>query len=254
MGDGPPSAAPAKQGQGAKNRQAATLPLRTETAADLRAFLADKLPTARTFAMPRIDKLASMFRADLADAGIPYIDDAGRVADFHALRVTFVTLLAAEGVPVRTLQSLARHSTPELTMNAYARTLHGSEADAINRLPVFSGPSRDSLRATGTDSATPDGAGTRVKTGGHTGGNAGQISASACPAVHTNSNEGDTSQRSKSLENTRHLGEERETRQSHRADSNRRPAVYKDVTSGFFMRFSKGIPRFSGCWGQRYAR
>ncbi len=34
-----------------------------------------------------------VYRADLAAAGIHYQDPQGRVADFHALRTTFGTLL-----------------------------------------------------------------------------------------------------------------------------------------------------------------
>ncbi len=166
-------------GDDTKNRQQAVLPLKHETAAELREFLADKLPAAQAFVMPPVEHLAAMLREDLADAEIPYEDEAGHKVDFHSLRVTFVTLLAAAGVPIRTVQTLARHSTPVLTMNVYARTLHGSEADAVNRLPDFSRPARKSLRATGTDSATPiDGA------GGRTGGNCAQNRSSPCPNVH----------------------------------------------------------------------
>ena len=43
------------------------------------------------------DKAAEMFRIDLEAAGIGYATDAG-IADFHSLRHTFISNLAAGGV------------------------------------------------------------------------------------------------------------------------------------------------------------
>ena|GEM_PF-6539123 len=87
---------------------------------------------------------------------------------------------AAAGVLLRTLQTFARHSTPTLTMNLYARTLQGSLADAANRLPDFSRSDREVLRATGTDHATAD----APATGGRTGGKAAHGGSAAFPTTH----------------------------------------------------------------------
>lgn len=46
-------------------------------------------------------------RADLALAGIPAKDDAGRYVDFHSLRVSLSTILAAHKVSPRAAQALA---------------------------------------------------------------------------------------------------------------------------------------------------
>jgi len=43
------------------------------------------------------------------------------VADFHSLRVTFVTNLAGGGVHPRTAQALGCYSTVELTMKTYTK-------------------------------------------------------------------------------------------------------------------------------------
>ena len=56
------------------------------------------------------DDSATMLRHDLAAAGIPYEDTAGRVFDFHALRHQFISNLAAAGVHPKEAQTLARHS------------------------------------------------------------------------------------------------------------------------------------------------
>jgi integrase len=51
---------------------------------------------------------AKMLRLDLAEAGIPYRDEAGRVFDFHATRGQFISELARQGVHPKTAQVLAR--------------------------------------------------------------------------------------------------------------------------------------------------
>ena len=79
-----------------------------------------------------------MLRLDLADANIPYRDSAGRVADFHALRHTFISSLAASGVHPKTAQTLARHSDIRLTLDRYAHVFNKQQVEAINSLPDLS--------------------------------------------------------------------------------------------------------------------
>ena len=63
-----------------------------------------------------------MIQTDLARAGIPVeIPGEGKV-DFHALRMTYCSLLDYSGASAKETQELARHSTPSLTMNTYVRT------------------------------------------------------------------------------------------------------------------------------------
>ncbi len=156
----------------AKNRRQDTLPLKPETAALLTTHFAAKMPHAKGFALPIPNALVDMIRADLADARqawiadaqIPqeqrdrgessflvYSDDAGHKADFHALRHTFISNLAAGGVHPKTAQSLARHSTITLTMDRYSHVYRGELGKALNVLPDLSTPIRQSAVATGTD-------------------------------------------------------------------------------------------------------
>jgi integrase len=58
---------------------------------------------------------------DLKAAGIPKITPAGKL-DFHAVRLAYINLVIEGGVSVKEAQALARHATPELTMNVYGRT------------------------------------------------------------------------------------------------------------------------------------
>jgi len=132
-----------------KRKREDVLPLRPDTAAELRRFLAGKLPETRAFKVP--GKPAVMLRTDLADVGIPYVDDSERYADFHALRHTTGTWLAANGVHPKVAQAIMRHSDINLTMARYTHTLRGQEAEAVRSLPDLSLPTSLAQRATGTD-------------------------------------------------------------------------------------------------------
>jgi len=138
-----------------KNRKEKTLPLRPDTAAQIRELLAKKLPDAQAFKVP--GKPIDMFRPDLEAAGIDYVDDAGRYCDFHSLRHTTGSLLAASGCHPKVAQSIMRHSDINLTLSRYTHTLTGQEADAVNRLPDFSRPSSQRQRKTGTDDSNVTG-------------------------------------------------------------------------------------------------
>ena len=65
---------------------------------------------------------ARPFDRDLEAASIEKYTKEGKL-DFHALRVTYVTLLLQAGAYIKEAQSLARHSDPKLTMNVYARAI-----------------------------------------------------------------------------------------------------------------------------------
>ena len=132
-----------------KHRRRDQLPLRPSTSDELRGFLSGKMPNVRVFNMP--EKTAKMLRADLADAGIPYVDDSGRYADFHSLRHSTGSLLAASGVHPKVAQSIMRHSDINLTMSLYTHTLRGQESEAVGHLPDLSQPSKGSQKLTGTD-------------------------------------------------------------------------------------------------------
>jgi integrase len=73
-----------------KHRRRDVLPLRPDVAADLRAWLAGRPADGPVFAVP--DKAFIMLYQDLAAAGVTVETPEG-VADFHALRHTFITML-----------------------------------------------------------------------------------------------------------------------------------------------------------------
>ena len=126
------------------------------------------------------EKAAPMFRKDLEAARLVWqkeaesnvaeterrsestllcpVDDAGRVADFHSLRHTFISNLATSGVHPKVAQQLARHSTITLTMDRYSHLGLIDMTAGLSALPNITTPDAQQCRATGTTDQTPIGA------------------------------------------------------------------------------------------------
>ncbi len=136
-----------------KHRREDVLPLLGDTAQKLRDRLKG-LPE-KTLVFPMPDKPAKMLREDLAEARaawirkargkvarkrreesgfLKYRDGQGLVADFHALRHTFITNLARRGVHPKLAQDLARHCDINLTLSRYSHTVLKERATALQAL------------------------------------------------------------------------------------------------------------------------
>ncbi len=115
-----------------KDRKTATLHLKADTAAMLKQYLSGKLPGVSAFNLA--DQPAKMLKKDLAAAGIEYRSEQGQ-ADFHSLRHTFGSMLAASGVHPKTAQTLMRHKDINLTMSIYTHSYREAEVSAIDSLP-----------------------------------------------------------------------------------------------------------------------
>jgi integrase len=144
----------------AKNKKAADQPLPADVAEALRRYL-DGMPRDKAVWPGKwSEDAAEMLRVDLEAASIPYRDEAGQVADFHALRHSYITLLERSGVSPKLAQELARHSDIRLTMNVYTHAGLYHLAGAVNGLPSIFPPTDAAnasvgvLRATGTDGQT----------------------------------------------------------------------------------------------------
>jgi integrase/recombinase XerD len=159
-----------------KRRRRDVQPLPEALVEPLRAWLSGFEPGRRVFEGIALDT-ARMLRADLAAARAEWLDEAGseaerqereradfllyadhrgHVSDFHSLRVLYISRVVAGGASVKVAQSLARHSTPELTFNVYARTGLHDVAGAVEGLgdllsPKQPQPEAQRMRATGTD-------------------------------------------------------------------------------------------------------
>jgi integrase len=151
------------ESQHTKNHKEAVLPLRADAAAELKQFFADKLPNVKAFGgtYKRLtDKTHLLIQADLQAAGISYVDESGRYADFHSLRHTTGSLLAASGVHPKVCQSIMRHSDINLTMSRYTHIFRGQESQAVESLPLFLTGQKQASVKTGTDNvdiASPQG-------------------------------------------------------------------------------------------------
>ena len=171
----------ALSGTCAKNGKDVLQPIPLELAEELKPWLKGR-KAGPVFTLPYLANVVRMLRADMAHARIAWfkavepgverrkarhgdflrpIDADGRYADFHALRATYITMLARANVPVKVLQTLARHSDPKLTLNTYSIMGISDMTAAVALLPNLNAlPSaekgREELRATGTDNARID--------------------------------------------------------------------------------------------------
>jgi integrase len=93
-------------------------------------------------------RTSKMMKLDLERAGIPYCDEDGLYADFHANRHTFISNLAKAGVSPKIAQSIARHSDVNLTLNVYSHVGISEQAAAIRSLagpPVQEAPNPNAI-------------------------------------------------------------------------------------------------------------
>ena len=137
-----------------KSGRGATLPLHPFAVAKLATWLKSRPQSSATPTIkPPVESLwpgtwskraAEMFRRDLDEARSIWLAEVEKIADelqrrtesnflkpayasgevayFHALRHTFITMLASSGVHAKVAQQLARHSTITLTMDRYSHT------------------------------------------------------------------------------------------------------------------------------------
>lgn len=135
-----------------KSRRGKLQPVPRDVAEAFRVFLQGK-PAGQPIWPGRwaADRLGSrMLRVDLQAAGIPYrIVTADGVAyrDLHAARHTYLTMGGRSGIDLATLQAMAGHTSPTITV----RYLHNAKAAdlavALKKMPSIA----PTLRATGTD-------------------------------------------------------------------------------------------------------
>jgi integrase len=121
-----------------KNSRSATLPLHgyvIELLIDWKKKHPDAEPNQRILNIPASNSsLLKVFNKDLEFAGIDKVDNFGRVVHIHALRHSFASLLARQGVHPHVLKRLARHARVDTTMSFYTHILRGDDVSAIESL------------------------------------------------------------------------------------------------------------------------
>lgn len=90
------------------------------------------MKAARQQWIEEADNKAEKERRANADFLLPTTADGK--ADFHSLRHTFVSRLVRNGVPLKAVQELARHSTSELTLSRYSHATTAELSAAVNSL------------------------------------------------------------------------------------------------------------------------
>jgi Phage integrase family len=133
-----------------KNGKEAVQPLSASLAARMRPWLATKAQGRPVFE-GMTQRTAEMLRVDLKAVKIPYETDSG-VVDFHSLRGDFISYLVSSGASVKTCQTLARHSTPTMTIGLYAKASLHDINGAVENLPDLTTPKPrlETVRMTGT--------------------------------------------------------------------------------------------------------
>jgi len=174
--DGDPPTVTVEAGY-SKHRRKDVQPIRQDLADLLRQWLAAR-PTGEPVFGTMPEKTARMIRKDLQAAKKKWVEEvkspevqkerqdsdflayrntAGLVADFHALRHTYVSRLVRSGANVKVAQELARHSTPMLTLGRYAHIEVLDQTKALAALPSIDPvpAQREAALATGTDGPVP---------------------------------------------------------------------------------------------------
>lgn len=122
-----------------KNRRPVRQPLPLSVVNELRGYLGRRPAEGPLWPGTWSEKPVKMLKEDLAAAGIEYrvvTEDGPRFLDFHALRHTFISFLAAASVGMKELQLLARHSSPDLTLEVYTHSTAARLAESVQKLPL----------------------------------------------------------------------------------------------------------------------
>ena len=91
---------------------------------------------------------ALRLRKDPERNGIPYRDELGRSADFHALRCTWATFLQRNGIAQRFAMKLMRHSDIKLISKVYIDEMQLTIYEAVKNLPRLDAvPGHTQIRA-----------------------------------------------------------------------------------------------------------
>ncbi len=185
-----------------KRKRRDVQPIRPDLADLLRPWLASKAQGGRVCPLPD-GKAGLLLQADMDTARAAWIneartpaergereasdylrhaDAAGRVVDFHGLRVHYISRVVEAGANVKEAMELARHSDPKLTLKTYARVGMHNLARVLDGMPkADTRPAREAetLRATGTDDHAISCQTATTQKGPHSEDGAGKVSAAS---------------------------------------------------------------------------
>ncbi|MBD3675622.1 MAG: tyrosine-type recombinase/integrase [Planctomycetaceae bacterium] len=117
-----------------KNKKEASQPFRAELVPALKEFLASREGHVfPNLLKPEPPKTCRMIDSDMEEACIPKTVKEGK-RDFHSLRHTFVSSLAASGLAITDIQVMSRHSDLQ-TVAGYMHSNRGVAKRAVEVLP-----------------------------------------------------------------------------------------------------------------------
>ena len=98
------------------------------------------LDEARSIWLAEVEKIAAEHDRRTASKFLKPENANGEVADFHALRNTFITMLASSGAHPKVTQEFARHSTITVMSDRYSHTRLIGHNTADENLPSLACP------------------------------------------------------------------------------------------------------------------
>jgi integrase len=119
----------------AKNKKTETLPINPDLCGLLVEYHRACGSPAQSARALQVPPRLKAFDADLAAAGIPKIDERGKCMDFHCLRHSCASRLAAAGVSLPVAMRLMRHSDPKLTAKSYVDEAVLPMVESVGKIP-----------------------------------------------------------------------------------------------------------------------
>lgn len=127
-----------RSGGDTKNGKVAFQVLPPDVADELWQYIAGKAVGTPIWPGTWHDRGADMIRSDAGHAGLTLdvqTPTGVHVLDFHSLRGTLGVMLETANIPLKTRQTILRHSDPRLNLNRYTNLTAEATTEAMNALP-----------------------------------------------------------------------------------------------------------------------
>ena len=126
------------RGDQVKNRKPVTKVLHPLLVGELKRWIARRRLKADDVLFPNISPwVVAQFNRDLKAAGIQKNLSDGTSLDIHSFKTSAISILHDAGVPLKVIQELAEHSSPQTTMNHYVKANKVTLAQAFLHLPTL---------------------------------------------------------------------------------------------------------------------
>ena len=107
-------------GEFTKNRRDAEQPITRKLAEQLQQLTKGREPDAPLLCMPKAETVSENFDRDCATAKMKRVTNEGK-ATFHSFRVNYINAVVESGSDLKTIMTLARHGSAQMSMETYAK-------------------------------------------------------------------------------------------------------------------------------------